>query len=119
MEKLINGNLVKKVVAYKTAEDKHWIHVTKKRFLFLEIECDYWYWNYICLSDKFSTEELIKHLADANDSFYKDGKVYNYPCIDFIFDYRHSETKYFNSDEEMFAYLEEFKQQFGKSFILV
>ncbi len=119
MEKLINGNLVRKVVAYRTTENKDWVHVTEERFLWIfKYECDYWCWRHPHFGT-YSIEELIEDLAIFGESFYKDGKVYNYPCIDFIFDSKHSQTKHFNSDEEMFEYLEQFKQQFGKSFILI
>lgn len=119
MEKLINGNLVRKIVAYRTKENKEWIHVTEERFLWIfKWKCDYWCWRDPCFGS-YSSEEIGRHLEEFVESFYKDGKIYDYPCINFIFDSKHSQTKFFNSDEEMFKYLEEFKQQFGKSFILV
>ena len=115
MEKLINGFQVRKVIAYKTREDNHWHHnVYDRKFLWWHKHYDYW-------SSAFYNDRTLEEILNdyGNIYFYKDGKLYMYPSIDFIFSSRHSETRYFKTDEEMFEYLEEFKQQFGKSFILV
>lgn len=115
---LINGFQVRKIFAYKIRECKDWEHhVYDRKFLWKTKHYDYWTYIYE-IGGRYSLEEMLKYLEEFH-KFYKDGKVYQCPCIDFIFSSEDSTTVYFNTDEEMFQFLEKFKDRFGKSFIVI
>lgn len=117
MSVYINVGQITKLTAYKTKENKDWCHVVKDvKFLWRKWTEDYWKLSW---SEKhYSEQEMLDRLEFCDKSFYKDGKVYNYPHI-YIYYKKDYELKLFKTDEEMFKFLEEFEQQFGKSFILL
>lgn len=114
--KLINGFQVRKVIAYKTRENDNWKHhVYDRKFFWKTIHYDYWAYKWC--DRQFTTEEMIEALGD--EAFYKDGVVYYYPSIDFIFSSRQSTSIYFKTDSAMLEYLEKFQEQFDKAFIIL
>ena len=118
MDKYINGNLIKRILIFKTRkhpERKHKIAYSK--FLFWKRHIDYWY----LLDPYFGTyseKEMLK-LISKRTSFYKDGIVYQKPHIILEFSEKHDESIYFDSDEEIKDWFESFRKEFGKQFIYI
>lgn len=118
MDKYINGNLIKRILVFKTRKHPEWKHEIKDtRFLFWKIHIDYWY-----LIDPhlgtYSEKEMLELINDGT-SFYKYGIVYQKPHIILEFSRRHDEPIYFDSDEEMEDWFESFMKEFGKPFIYI
>ena len=100
MDKYINGNLIKRILVFKTRKHPEWKHeIEDTKFLFWKRHFDYWY-----LLDPFlgtySEKEMLETISERT-SFYKDGIVYQKPHIILEFSERHNESIYFNSDEEL------------------
>ena len=118
MDKYINGNLIKRILVFKTRKHPEWKHeIEDTKFLFWKRHFDYWY-----LLDPFlgtySEKGMLETISERT-SFYKDGIVYQKPHIILEFSERHDESIYFNSDEEMEDWFESFRKEFGKPFIYI
>lgn len=118
MDKYINGNLVMRLLIYKTRKHPDWEHYEADcRFLFWKIHKDYWYFIDPCFG--IYTEEGMISSLDSKRTFYKEGVVYQKPHIILEFSEKCADTIYFDSDEEMEGWFESFMEEFGKPFIYI
>lgn len=112
MDKYINGNLIKRILVFKTRKHPEWKHrIADTKFLFWKRHIDYWYLLDPCFGT-YSEKGMLESISKRT-SFYKDGIVYQKPHIILEFSERHDESIYFDSDEEMEGWLESFRQEFG------
>ena len=119
MDTYINGNLVRRVLAYKTRTNRYWEHhvYDSSVFFFWKRHHDYWY-NCLYLGECFSEEEMIAEL-DPKKDFFKNGVVYTKPHIVFELSDECDEVLYFETNNEMTEYLESFLDRYGTSFIFI
>ena len=116
MDKYINGNLIKRILVFKTRKHPEWKHrIADTKFLFWKRHIDYWYLLDPCFGT-YSEKGMLESISKRT-SFYKDGIVYQKPHIILEFSERHDESIYF--DEEMEGWLESFRQEFGKPFMYI
>lgn len=100
MDKYINGNLIKRILVFKTRKHPEWKHrIADTKFLFWKRHIDYWYLLDPCFGT-YSEKGMLESISKRT-SFYKDGIVYQKPHIILEFSERHDESIYFDSDEEM------------------
>lgn len=114
MDKYINGNLIKRILVFKTRKHPEWKHSGYQIFI---LEKAYWYLLDPCFGT-YSEKGMLESISKRT-SFYKDGIVYQKPHIILEFSERHDESIYFDSDEEMEGWLESFRQEFGKPFMYI
>lgn len=108
MDKCINGNLVKRILVFKTRKHPKWVHCVKDcRLLFWKIHRDYWYY----WDPRFGTytEEGMISSLEMKCTFYKDGIVYEKPHVILEFSKEIKESIYFDNDEEMEEWVTNFK----------
>lgn len=76
MDTYINGNLVRRVLAYKTRTNRYWDTMCMiPLFFFWKRHHDYWY-NCLYPGECFSEEEMIAELDPKKDFFKKWGSIY-------------------------------------------
>lgn len=116
MNEYINGNLVRRILVYPKKKNSWWKH--KKgiiKFLWITKEYDYW-------EDYFegtlNSEEFKKYIEN-NDCYVEDDNVYYYPHAVLEFSSNHNRTIYFNTIEGLYKWVEDFTQQYPKTFIRI
>lgn len=115
----INGNLVKEILVYKTKVNKSWEHrVYDFKFFFFKKHFDYWY-SHKFLDERCFTEAEMLNKLDPEKEFFKERKVYAKPHIVFELLDNYCEVKYFETDEEMENYLQDFLSLFKDSFVCI
>ena len=91
MDKYINGNLIKRILVFKTRKHPEWKHrIADTKFLFWKRHIDYWYLLDPCFGT-YSEKGMLESISKRT-SFYKDGIVYQKPHIILEFSERHDES---------------------------
>lgn len=105
MDKYINGNLIKRILVFKTRKHPEWKHSGYQIFI---LEKAYWYLLDPCFGT-YSEKGMLESISKRT-SFYKDGIVYQKPHIILEF----SEMSLSILIVMMEGWLESFRQEFGK-----
>lgn len=74
MDKYINGNLIRRILVFKTRKHPEWEHkIADTKFLFWKRHIDYWYLLDPCFGT-YSEKGMLESIS-KKESFYKDGIV--------------------------------------------
>lgn len=93
MDKYVNGNLIRRILVFKTRKHPEWEHkIADTKFLFWKRHTDYWYLLDPCFGT-YSEKGMLESISKRT-SFYKDGIVYQKPHIILEFSERHDESIY-------------------------
>lgn len=126
MDKLINVATINKIYIQPSHKDGDWVYhhdVYNKRVGFLwwrhikHVDEEYWIngWDY---SDhKYSIDKMKKAIKNYN--FIKDKEVYVKASVKIIFSKKDVEYIYFDSDEEMRAWVNDFVSKYGENYIYI
>lgn len=114
----LNGTLVRELLVYKARKAPHWNHeIRDYKFLFWKRHKEYWY-HYIPEWGTYSERELVDKKFEEG-YFFAFKEVWEKAHIIFKFSEVDKRTKYFESDEEMEEFLQNFIAKFDTKFIRI
>lgn len=123
---LINVLTINKIYIRPARKDKDWDYyhdVYDREFGFLwwkyskHIDREYWKTTWSFNDHEYSIDEMKKVLEDYN--FFKNSEVYIKASVKISFSKREAEYIYFDSDEEMRAWVGDFVSKYGENYISI
>lgn len=126
MDKLINVATINKIYIRPSHKDRDWVYhheVYDKKVGFLwwrrikHVDREYWMTTWSFENHKYSMSEMEKALENYN--FFEDKEVYVKASVKITFSKKDAEYIYFDSNQDMRAWVDDFISKYGENYIYI